>query len=207
MTMPIFLHTATARCAARFIWFIGTCQAVFCGFLFWLVLSGGQFGVFGLVRVPAGGFSDLNGVWQLATDTYAASVMTLAIFGTVLAVTQMLLGFAIHARRRWSATVALVFTLAQCLAVALLLAMAHVIQREGLANNDFIETRTKGIQDLLNHIEDFTPEWAATITGLNPKDIETAAILYASANRSAIYYTLGITEHICGVDNVQSLSN
>ncbi len=91
--------------------------------------------------------------------------------------------------------------------VALLLAMAHVIQREGLANNDFIETRTKGIQDFLNHIEDFTPEWAATITGLNPKDIETAAILYASANRSAIYYTLGITEHICGVDNVQSLSN
>ena len=38
----------------------------------------------------------------------------------------MLLGFAIHARRRWSATVALVFTLAQCLAVALLLAMAAV---------------------------------------------------------------------------------
>ena len=91
--------------------------------------------------------------------------------------------------------------------VALLLAMAHVIQREGLANNDFIETRTKGIQDFLNHIEAFTPEWAATITGLNPKDIEAAAILYASANRSAIYYTLGITEHICGVDNVQSLSN
>ena len=91
--------------------------------------------------------------------------------------------------------------------VALLLAMAHVIQREGLANNDFIETRTKGIQDFLNHIEAFTPEWAATITGLNPKDIEAAAILYASANRAAIYYTLGITEHICGVDNVQSLSN
>ena len=126
MTTPIFLHAATARCAARFIWFIGTCQVVFCGFLFWLVLSGGQFGVFGLVRVPAGGFSDLNGIWQLATDTYAASVMTLAIFGTVLAVTQMLLGFAIHARRRWSATVALVFTLAQCLAVALLLALAAV---------------------------------------------------------------------------------
>ncbi len=126
MTTSIFLYAAPARCAARFVWFIGACQVVFCGFLFWLVLSGGQFGVFGLVRAPAGGFSDLNGIWQLAADTHAARVMTLAIFGTVLAVTQMLLGFAIHARRRWSATVALLFTLAQCLAVALLLALAAV---------------------------------------------------------------------------------
>jgi formate dehydrogenase alpha subunit len=30
---------------------------------------------------------------------------------------------------------------------------------------------------------------------------------YARAQRGAIYYTLGITEHICGVDNVQSLCN
>ena len=29
----------------------------------------------------------------------------------------------------------------------------------------------------------------------------------ASTNRGAIYYTLGITEHICGVENVQSLCN
>ena len=38
-------------------------------------------------------------------------------------------------------------------------------------------------------------------------DIEEAAILYGRAERGAIYYTLGITEHICGVDNVQSLCN
>ena len=38
-------------------------------------------------------------------------------------------------------------------------------------------------------------------------DIERAAILYGKAERGAIYYTLGITEHICGVDNVQSLCN
>jgi predicted molibdopterin-dependent oxidoreductase YjgC len=38
-------------------------------------------------------------------------------------------------------------------------------------------------------------------------DIEQAALWYAQADRGAIYYTLGITEHICGVDNVQSLCN
>ena len=29
----------------------------------------------------------------------------------------------------------------------------------------------------------------------------------ANRGKAAIYYTLGITEHICGVDNVQSLCN
>ncbi len=38
-------------------------------------------------------------------------------------------------------------------------------------------------------------------------DIEAAARLYGEADRGAIYYTLGITEHICGVENVQSLAN
>ena len=91
--------------------------------------------------------------------------------------------------------------------VALLLAMAHVIAREGLIDPKFIEARTKGSEDFLKHIQDFTPEWASTITEVPAKDIETAAMWYGQADRGAIYYTLGITEHICGVDNVQSLCN
>ncbi|MCO5182328.1 MAG: molybdopterin-dependent oxidoreductase, partial [Candidatus Promineofilum sp.] len=65
----------------------------------------------------------------------------------------------------------------------------------------------EGIDRLLEHIRDFTPEWAETITGVPAADIETAARLYGRADRGAIYYTLGVTEHICGVDNVQSLCN
>jgi formate dehydrogenase major subunit len=91
--------------------------------------------------------------------------------------------------------------------VALLLAMAHVIAREGLIDPNFIEARTNGSEDFLKHIQDFTPEWASTITEVPAKDIETAAMWYGQADRGAIYYTLGITEHICGVDNVQSLCN
>jgi predicted molibdopterin-dependent oxidoreductase YjgC len=91
--------------------------------------------------------------------------------------------------------------------VALLLGMAHVIACENLINHEFIATRTDGIEDFLAHVRQFTPEWAAQITGVPAKDIETAAIWYASADKASIYYTLGITEHICGVDNVQSLCN
>ncbi len=90
---------------------------------------------------------------------------------------------------------------------ALLLAMAHVIEREGLTDPAFIEDRTTEAEAFLEHIREFTPEWASTITGIDPAAIEEAALLYGRAERGAIYYTLGITEHICGVDNVQSLCN
>ena len=91
--------------------------------------------------------------------------------------------------------------------VSLLLAMAHVIHREGLTDEGFVAGRTTEAEAFLEHIEEFTPEWAEPITEVPAADIERAAILYGKAQRGAIYYTLGITEHICGVDNVQSLCN
>jgi predicted molibdopterin-dependent oxidoreductase YjgC len=90
---------------------------------------------------------------------------------------------------------------------ALLLGMAHVIARDGLVDWDFISERTEGIEAFLAHIDDKTPQWASKICGVPAEDIETAARWYASADKGAIFYTLGITEHICGVQNVQSLSN
>ncbi len=91
--------------------------------------------------------------------------------------------------------------------VALLLGMAHVIEREGLVDRDFTDARTTGAEEFLAHVRQFTPEWAERISGVPAADIETAARWYGAAERGAIYYTLGITEHICGVDNVQSLCN
>ena len=91
--------------------------------------------------------------------------------------------------------------------VALLLGMAHVIAREGLVDRDFIEKRTADYEAFVEHLDEFTPEWAESICGVPAADIEKAGLLYGGAERGAIYYTLGITEHICGVDNVQSLCN
>ena len=91
--------------------------------------------------------------------------------------------------------------------VALLLAMAHVIARDGLVDHDFVDARTTGAESFLEHVARFTPGWASGITGVPAADIETAARWYGEADRGAIYYTLGITEHICGVDNVKSLAN
>jgi predicted molibdopterin-dependent oxidoreductase YjgC len=90
---------------------------------------------------------------------------------------------------------------------ALLLGMAHVIARDGLANEDFMAARTAEQDEFLEHVAEYPPEWAESISGVDAKLIEQAARWYGGADRGAIYYTLGITEHICGVDNVQSLCN
>lgn len=90
---------------------------------------------------------------------------------------------------------------------ALLLAMAHVIAEAGLIDEGFMDERTVGGESFLDHVRRFTPEWAETICEVPAADIRQAALWYGQAARGAIYYTLGITEHICGVDNVQSLCN
>lgn len=91
--------------------------------------------------------------------------------------------------------------------VALLLGMAHVIAREGLVDRAFVQARTLDAEAFLQHVQGFTPQWAESICGVPAVDIERAALAFGRADRGAIFYTLGITEHICGVDNVQSLCN
>ena len=73
-------------------------------------------------------------------------------------------------------TVASLFTTRVGSDTALLLGMAHVIAREGLIDEDFIENRTTGFDEFFEHISQWTPEWAETITGVPAKDIETAAM-------------------------------
>ena len=94
--------------------------------------------------------------------------------------------------------------------VSLLLAMAHVIAREGLLTDTRLSSPTappKG-EEFLEHIKEFTPEWAPRSARCRASDIEKAAMPVRRRRTEAPSTTRsGITEHICGVDNVQSLCN
>jgi formate dehydrogenase major subunit len=91
--------------------------------------------------------------------------------------------------------------------VALLNALMNVIISEGLADEDFIRERTEGFDDLKAVVEEYTPERAAEICGIDADDIRKAARTFATADRAAIVYAMGITQHTTGVDNVLSLAN
>ena len=91
--------------------------------------------------------------------------------------------------------------------VALVNAMMHVILREGLADKDFIAERTEGFEELRKAVEPYTPELGEKISGVPAADIARAARIYAKAPAAAIIYSMGITQHTTGTDNVLSLAN
>lgn len=86
-------------------------------------------------------------------------------------------------------------------------AMAHVILKEKLYNQQFIDTRTENFQAFAQSMEKFTPEYAEAISGVDRELIVQAARLYAGARNAAIYWALGIPEHSHGVANAFSLIN
>jgi formate dehydrogenase alpha subunit len=91
--------------------------------------------------------------------------------------------------------------------VALLNGMACVIIREGLVDPNFISKLTTGYENLVKTITAYTPERVAAITGVSASDIVKASRAYAKSSASAIVYSMGITQHTTGTDNVQALSN
>ena len=84
-------------------------------------------------------------------------------------------------------------------------AMAHVIINEKLYNQEFIERRTEGFDEFVKSIEKFTPEYAEAISGVDRNLIIQAARMYATADKAAIYWALGIPESSHGTDNAMSL--
>jgi formate dehydrogenase alpha subunit len=91
--------------------------------------------------------------------------------------------------------------------VALFQAMAHVIVEEKLYDPQFIAQRTEGFEDYIHSLESFGPEWAEEVTGVPADHIRQAARLYASAQRAAIYWGMGISQSTHGTDNTLALVN
>ena len=74
-------------------------------------------------------------------------------------------------------------------------------------NQQFIDERTEGFDQLVEHLKKYPLEKASEICGVSIEDMVKVAKIYATSERSTILYTLGITEHSHGVDNVKSLGN
>jgi len=91
--------------------------------------------------------------------------------------------------------------------VALINAMMNVIINENLCDKDFISERTEGFDGLVETVKDFTPEKAQKITTIPAEDIRKAARIYANSETASIVYSMGITQHTTGTDNVLSLAN
>ncbi|MEQ9563510.1 MAG: formate dehydrogenase subunit alpha [Woeseiaceae bacterium] len=95
--------------------------------------------------------------------------------------------------------------------VPLINSFAHVIVSEGLTDEAYVaercdmESYEAWKQCVLK--PEYAPENVAQIAGVKADDIRNAARLYAQAERGAIYYGLGVTEHSQGSTMVMGMAN
>lgn len=91
--------------------------------------------------------------------------------------------------------------------VAVLNGLMNVILSEGLADKDFIKERTEDFEALEKLLPEYTPEKVEEISGVPAEDLRRAARMYAKADAASVIYSMGITQHTTGVDNVKSIAN
>jgi formate dehydrogenase major subunit len=90
---------------------------------------------------------------------------------------------------------------------AFLNGLTHVVIRDGLVDQQFIDDRTSGYTELADLVASYTPEEVERITGVPAADIERAAHLYGEAENASISWGLGVTEQRYGSECVQMICN
>lgn len=91
--------------------------------------------------------------------------------------------------------------------IPLLNAMMNIIIENDLHDKEFISRCTDGFDALKETVKKYTPEYAERLTGVKKDLIIKSAMLYAKLKPIANIYTLGITEHTVGTENVMSIAN
>ncbi|MFM8902698.1 MAG: molybdopterin oxidoreductase family protein, partial [Actinomycetota bacterium] len=91
--------------------------------------------------------------------------------------------------------------------IALSNTIAREIIKAGLANDEFIKNGTSDFVEYSKSVEPWTLEVGSRVTGIPADAIRELAHIYARAGSAQLCWTLGITEHHNGVDNVLALIN
>ena len=89
--------------------------------------------------------------------------------------------------------------------------LANTVGREiiaaGLVNEEFVARATTGFETYAASVDEWTLDRGAEITGIPAETIRELAHAYAKAPSAQLCWTLGITEHHNGTDNVLALIN
>jgi formate dehydrogenase major subunit len=81
----------------------------------------------------------------------------------------------------------------------------HEVVRLGLVDREFIAERTSNYDALAKLLEDYPPERAEQITGIDADTIRLVARLWGEAGAGVIYWGMGISQHTTGTDNARCL--
>ncbi len=89
--------------------------------------------------------------------------------------------------------------------LALLMAILHVIIRDGLTDRDFIARSTTGFEQTAESVAPWDPRRAAEVSGVPPDAIERAAHWIGESRRSMILHARGLEHQSKGADNCEAV--
>ncbi|MGH9555271.1 MAG: FdhF/YdeP family oxidoreductase [Terriglobales bacterium] len=81
------------------------------------------------------------------------------------------------------------------------------IVEDGLADRAFIERRTRGFEETAAFVKSLAWEEIESASGVARANIERFARLYGKAKSSVICYSMGLTQHRFGVENVKAIAD
>lgn len=91
--------------------------------------------------------------------------------------------------------------------IALVNGLMQIILANGWEDQDFIQNRTEGIEDVKTVLKDYTPDKVSELTGVSIEDLTEAAQILGENKPASVLWAMGITQHTTGVGNVLSLAN
>ncbi len=91
--------------------------------------------------------------------------------------------------------------------IAFLNGIMNVLVTENLYDANYVNTCCVGFEELKAKVLEYPPERAAEIAGVSADTIRHVAHRLAEVRPAMLIYTLGITEHTCGMNNVLSCAN
>jgi len=91
--------------------------------------------------------------------------------------------------------------------LVLLNSLAHVIMKEGLADQAYIDAHTNGAEEFAALVEQYDPVSASKICGIDEDTIRNVARLYAKAGAAMTIWTMGINQSTHGSDGVVAINN
>lgn len=91
--------------------------------------------------------------------------------------------------------------------VAFLNGLMNVLITEDLYDKDFVRDHCDNFEALKEKVLEYPPKRASEISGVSEAQIISIARMLADNKPGMAIYTLGITEHTCGTNNVMSVAN
>ncbi|MEX2626692.1 MAG: molybdopterin-dependent oxidoreductase, partial [Ilumatobacteraceae bacterium] len=90
---------------------------------------------------------------------------------------------------------------------AFLTAVCKVLHDRGMIDRGFVDAHTRGYDDLVAELESHTLADLARWAGSTPDDVTRFAEVYAGARNVVLVWSMGITQHVHGTDNVRAIVN